>query len=104
MLGGDGLVFGEYRHREPFERARHAAKLGKDVIFHSLRHTRVDSRLVLAGVDVRTVQELAGHKTITMTMRYAHLAPEHKRRAVDVLDTEVTANLTTVLRPFAVNA
>src|SRR5664280_2270864 len=34
-----------------------------------LRHTYI-SRLVLAGVDIRTVQELAGHKTITMTMRY----------------------------------
>ncbi len=104
---GDGLVFGSYRYREPFERARDAAKLGKDVCFHSLRHTYI-SRLILAGVDVRTVQELAGHKTITMTMRYAHLAPEHKRRAVGVLNDEiaagVTANVTTVLRSLAVNA
>jgi hypothetical protein len=42
------------------------------------------------------VQELAGHKTITMTMRYAHLGPEQKKRAVVRLDAEVTANLTTV--------
>jgi integrase len=100
---GDGMVFGKYRYREPFERARDAAKLGKDVCFHSLRHTFI-SRLVLAGVDVRTVQELAGHKTITMTMRYAHLAPEHKRRAVDVLDAEVTAKVTTVIRPLIASA
>ncbi|MGO9246870.1 MAG: tyrosine-type recombinase/integrase [Verrucomicrobiia bacterium] len=96
---GDGLVFHDWRYREPFERARDAAKLGKDVIVHSLRHTYI-SRLIMAGADVRTVQELAGHKTITMTMRYAHLGPKQKRRAVEVLENEiaaeVTANLTTV--------
>ena len=42
----------------------------------------------MAGVDIRTVQELAGHKTITMTMRYAHLGPEHKQRAVARLDAD----------------
>lgn len=93
--GGAGLVFGPYRYREPFERARNAAGIGKDVCFHTLRHTYI-SRLVLAGVDIRTVQELAGHKTITMTMRYAHLGPEQKKRAVVRLDAELTANLTTV--------
>ena len=41
-----------------------------------MRHTFA-SRLVMAGVDIRTVAELMGHKTIQMTMRYAHLAPEH---------------------------
>lgn len=48
---------------------------------HSLRHTFV-SHLVMAGVDLPTVQKLAGHASITTTMRYAHLAPEHKTRAV----------------------
>jgi site-specific recombinase XerC len=36
-------------------------------------------------VDLRTVQELAGHKDIKMTVRYAHLAPAHKLAAVDKL-------------------
>ena len=36
----------------------------------------------MAGVDIGTVAELMGHKTIQMTMRYAHLAPEHKLQAV----------------------
>jgi integrase len=94
----DGLVFGPQQWRKSFESAKKLAGLGKDVVFHSLRHTYI-SRLVMAGVDIRTVQELAGHKTITMTMRYAHLGPEHKQRAVARLDAEVTANLTTV--PFA---
>jgi len=56
----------------------------KDVTWHVFRHTYI-SRLVMAGVDLRTVQELAGHKDIKMTMRYAHLAPAHKLAAVDRL-------------------
>jgi len=53
---------------------------------HVLRHTFA-SRLVMAGVDLRTVQELMGHKDIQMTMRYAHLSPDHKRAAMEVLDS-----------------
>jgi site-specific recombinase XerD len=56
----------------------------KDVTWHIFRHTYI-SRLVMAGVDLRTVQELAGHKDIKMTVRYAHLAPAHKLAAVDRL-------------------
>lgn len=56
----------------------------KDVTWHIFRHTYI-SRLVMAGVDLRTVQELAGHKDIKMTTRYAHLAPAHKLAAVDKL-------------------
>jgi site-specific recombinase XerD len=52
--------------------------------WHGLRHTFI-SRLVMVGVDLRTVQELAGHKTIQMTMRYAHLAPSHVALAVEKL-------------------
>jgi integrase len=40
----------------------------------------------MAGVDITTVKELLGHKTLTMTLRYAHLAPSHKVKAVDILD------------------
>jgi hypothetical protein len=39
----------------------------------------------MAGVDLRTVAELMGHKTIQMTMRYAHLAPQHNLAAVERL-------------------
>jgi hypothetical protein len=56
----------------------------KNVTWHIFRHTYI-SRLVMAGVDLRTVQELAGHKDIKMTTRYAHLAPAHKLAAVDRL-------------------
>ena len=39
------------------------------------------------GVEIKTVQELLGYATLTMTMRYAHLAPVHRARAVKILDS-----------------
>lgn len=52
--------------------------------WHCNRHTFA-SRLVMAGVDLRTVAELLGHRTLQMVMRYSHLAPEHQASAVDRL-------------------
>jgi len=39
----------------------------------------------MAGVDIRTVGELLGHRSLAMTMRYSHLAPAHNTAAVDRL-------------------
>lgn len=53
--------------------------------FHDLRHTFA-SHLVMAGVDIVTVQKLLGHKTLTMTLRYAQLADAHRANAIDKLE------------------
>jgi integrase len=55
-----------------------------DFHFHDLRHTAA-SHIVIAGVLMRTVGEILGHKTATMTERYSHLTPEHKRDAIEKL-------------------
>ena len=43
----------------------------------------------MARVDITTLKELLGHKSLYMTMRYAHLAPSHKVNAVDLLDSKL---------------
>ena len=71
--------------KRSFTTALDRAKIA-DFHFHDLRHTFA-SQLVMAGVDLVAVKELLGHKDIKMTLRYAHLAPAHKRKAVNVLDS-----------------
>lgn len=70
--------------RKSFDTALKKAEI-KDFVFHSLRHTFC-SHLVMLGIDLRTVQELMGHKSYAMVERYSHLSPDHKDRAVDILD------------------
>ena len=69
--------------RHWFEPAIGKAKI-RAFSWHCLRHTFA-SRLVMAGVDLRTVQELMGHKNISMTVRYSHLTPKHTLAAVELL-------------------
>jgi site-specific recombinase XerD len=63
-----------------------AAKI-ENFRWHDLRHTFA-SRLVMAGVDLRSIQELLGHKSIVTTQRYAHLSPDHQKANVQKLVEE----------------
>ena len=78
--------------KRPFDSALSRAKI-TDLTFHDLRHTFA-SQLVMAGVNLKAVQELLGHKTIKMTLRYAHLADEHKAKAVEMLDNRINKSKT----------
>jgi integrase len=57
----------------------------QDFRWHDLRHTYC-SRLAMRGVPLRAIQLLAGHKSITVTERYAKLSPDHLHQAARVLD------------------
>jgi integrase len=87
---GEGMVFAHLYNspkttgaRGWFEQALATASI-TNFRWHDLRHTFA-SRLVMRDVDIRTVQELMGHKTIAVTLRYAHLAPHHQLAAVQRL-------------------
>ena len=84
--GKDGLPVGDIK--KAFLGAIKRAKI-VDFRFHDLRHT-FGSQMVMQGVDIRTVQQVMGHKTIKMTMRYSHLSPEYVQEAMMRLDNAWT--------------
>ncbi len=81
----DGLM------KLPLQRAVQRAGISREqgrIGWHNLRHT-YGSHLAMRGVPLKVIQELMGHATIEMTMRYAHLAPEARESAVQQLDRPV---------------
>ena len=88
--GEDGLCFREWDGghigdiKHSFTSACKKAGI-TDFRFHDLRHTYA-SHLAMRGVHIRPLQELLGHKTLAMTQRYSHLAPEQLQNAVKLLD------------------
>lgn len=83
----EGLVFGAPSFdsfRTAWETAVRKAKL-TDFRFHDLRHTCA-SWMVQRGANLQEVKDVLGHSSLAMTLRYAHLSPEHLRKAVSALD------------------
>jgi integrase len=70
--------------RTAFEKAVERAGL-LDFRFHDLRHTAA-SHMAMRGRPLKEIQEVLGHKSFSMTLRYAHLSPAHLRTAVESLD------------------
>lgn len=88
-LKGPFVMLTQVKFRAIWHEAKDAAglKQDKDVVPHVLRHTCA-SRLVQGGIDIRRVQMWLGHQTLSMTMRYAHLATNDLDSCVKVLETQ----------------
>jgi site-specific recombinase XerD len=77
--------------KHPLMRALRMAGVSRPegcIVWHDLRHT-YGSHLAMRGVAFKVIQELMGHATIEMTMRYAHLSPEARESAVQELDRPI---------------
>jgi integrase len=65
-----------------FREAARRAGFDRNVSLHTLRHTFA-SHLIMAGVDLRSVQEMLGHHDVSVTMIYSHLSPGHLAKTVE---------------------
>jgi site-specific recombinase XerD len=84
----DGRMLVKTECKHPLWRACKRAGLRR-IGWHVLRHTFA-SHLVMRGAVIKAVQELLGHSSITTTMRYAHLSPDARRAAIELLDQRHT--------------
>ena len=96
---GRGRVFQSARTGEPLENGRHwfddavvEAKI-KNFRWHDLRHTFA-SRLRMKGAPLEDIADLLGHKSLTMTRRYAHLGPNKLHAVVSLLGASATTSAT----------
>ena len=76
--------------KHSFTTALKRAKI-EDFRFHDLRHTFA-SHMIMRGASLKELQEILGHKTMSMTLRYAHLSAEHKKKAVNLLNGLTASN------------
>lgn len=67
-----------------FKKILRKLNLSDDFTFHSLRHSAI-TELILNNVPITVVKEIAGHKSISTTMGYAHVRSEDMKLAVNTL-------------------
>lgn len=81
----DGLSL-DYNHlsRKYFKKAQKDAGIANRIRFHDLRHTYA-SQFMMSGGDIFTLQRLLGHKSLDMTMKYAHLSPSYLDKAANIV-------------------
>jgi integrase len=84
----EGRVWRSGAIRTAFENAIKEAKLD-DLRFHDLRH-HFASWFVMRGGSLQALKEILGHADLKITLRYAHLAPEHLRG--EIVKTERLAD------------
>ena len=86
-LSAHGLMWDRWQTHFRFAKVRKAGGL-EDVTLHTLRHTCA-SRLVQGGIDLYRVKTWLGHSTVTVTERYAHLAPSSLNDMAAMLEREL---------------
>jgi len=91
FCAADGAMLTRGATKWPLRRALARSDL-RAIGWHTLRHSFA-SQLVMRGAPLKSVQELLGHSTIEMTMRYSHLSPDARRQAVRLLDAKGSAVL-----------
>ncbi|HWB77393.1 MAG TPA: site-specific integrase [Nannocystaceae bacterium] len=80
----DGAILTPSQCRKALDQITRRAEL-RQIGWHVLRHTFA-SQLVMRGATLRAVQDLLGHGSLAMTLRYSHLSPDARRDAVRLLD------------------
>jgi len=80
-IGKKGMPFNDVR--TSFENACTLAGI-ENFRFHDLRHTAA-SHMAMAGIPLKIIGDVLGHRSIAMTERYAHLSPGFLRNAVNAL-------------------
>ncbi len=82
----DGTPWPDHELQRRYRRAAAVASTRETLSIHSLRHTFA-SWLAIDGTPLRTIAELLGHTSVSMTFRYAHLSPAHLQEAVERIES-----------------
>jgi site-specific recombinase XerD len=94
-----GRIWRQRNIRTAFESAVEAAGL-EDLHFHDLRH-HFASWYIMRGGSLPSLQQILGHADLKMTLRYAHLAPEHLRSEIAKTERPVEPTLALAAQPAA---